>query len=56
MDALDELSRNPTRSALEFGKDSTGRALQAFTVDRFEVVFWVDHFAKEVRVVGLFAD
>ncbi len=56
MDALDHLARNPTRPAGEFGKDSAGRTLQAFTVDQFEVVFWVDHFAREVRVVGLFAD
>jgi hypothetical protein len=56
MDALAHLARHPSRPAAEFGHDSTGRPLQAFTVVGFEIVFWVDHFGKEVRVVGIFAD
>ena len=56
MDAIRNLVRHPPQTANTFGQDQAGRALSAITVGRNEIVFWVDHATKEIRIVGLFSD
>jgi hypothetical protein len=56
MDAIRGLAGHPSQAAAFFERDPAGRSLSAMTTGRYEIVFWVDHAAKEVRSVGLFSD
>ena len=56
MDAIRGLVMHPSQPAAFFERDAMGRSLSAMTIDQHAIVFWVDHAAKEVRIVGLFSD
>jgi hypothetical protein len=56
MGAIRDLVRHPARPGGFFGRDPVRRSLSAITVEKHEIVFWVDHAAKEVRIVGVFSD
>jgi hypothetical protein len=56
MDAIRGLVLYPSQPAAFFERDAMGRSLSVMTIARHEIVFWVDHAAKEVRIVGLFSD
>jgi hypothetical protein len=38
------------------GYDMVGRPLSLINEGEFEIVYWVDHAAKEVRIVSVFQD
>ncbi len=48
---LDRLIENPYVTPQTISRDDTGRELSWLRVAGFEVVFWLDHFLREVRVV-----
>jgi hypothetical protein len=56
LDTIRRLVGHPSQPADFFERDAAGRSLSAITIGRHEIVFWVDHAVKEVRVVGLFSD
>ena len=56
MDAIRGLVMHPSQPGAFFERDAMGRSLAAMTIDQHAIVFWVDHAAKEVRIVGLFSD
>lgn len=55
-EAFRRIVNNPSQTADLIGYDATGRPLSVVNVDEFEIVYWVDHLAKEVRVVSVFRD
>jgi hypothetical protein len=56
LDVIRGLVGHPSQPVTFFELDASGRSLSAMTIGRHEIVFWVDHAVKEVRIVGLFSD
>lgn len=52
-DFVESLSSNPFRQGDETTLDEHGRVVQVKMLGRLVLFYWVDHSAKEVRVVDL---
>ncbi len=50
---LDRLVDNPAIKADAFFREESGRKISIVRLSGFRIAFWVDHFAKEVRVVDV---
>jgi mRNA-degrading endonuclease RelE of RelBE toxin-antitoxin system len=51
--AFRALASDPFSKADAYFVDATGRKIQRIQIGRWVVVFWPDHAAKEVRIVGI---
>ena len=49
--ALRSLADNPSIKPDASSTDLTGRPISLVRFHGFEIAYWVDHFAKEVRVI-----
>ena len=54
--SLDSLADNPNQEYRTEIKDPTGRINRVCKVGRWSVVYWLDPFVKEVRIVSLERD
>lgn len=50
---LDSLGKSPHQNGDFVDTDDSGRAYEVKLIDDLIVTYWVDHAAKEVRVVDL---
>jgi hypothetical protein len=48
---LDRMASHPPSDAPAAFADQAGRLLQSYRDGEFEVLFWVDHAARELRIV-----
>ena len=53
---FDSLAANPTQRFDSEVKDSTGRPNRVMECGRWSVVYWLDAFVKEIRIVSLERD
>ena len=53
---LDSLTTNPGQSFVAEVKDATGRSNRVVECGRWSIVYWLDDFVKEVRVVSIERD
>lgn len=51
LDAMERVTADPYMRAHGFSVDDTGRPISLLWLNGFEIIFWLDHFVKEVRVV-----
>ena len=53
LETLTRLTADPYRRPQGFGADEAGRSLSLISLNGFEIVYWLDHFVKEVRLVEI---
>lgn len=51
--SFERLAANPATQAEAFLHDETGRKISIVYRHGFRIAFWVDHFAREVRIVDV---
>jgi hypothetical protein len=51
--AFDSLLAQPHQKFSHMFQDQDGRPLFVMRVERFAVVYWLDVFAKEIRIVSI---
>lgn len=47
---LEQLAENPSTKPDAYFHDRAGRKISVIWQEGFKICFWVDHFAKEVRI------
>jgi hypothetical protein len=50
---LDEMTRRPPEGLRSELRDDTGRDLLIWRAEGFELLFWADHAARELRIVEI---
>jgi hypothetical protein len=50
---FESLVRNPAVPVAAYTQDDIGRKLSIIYREGFRITFWVDHFAREVRLVDV---
>jgi hypothetical protein len=55
-EAFYRIVSDPMRPAQLMGHDKNGQPLRVLIEGEIEVVYWVDHLAREVRITAVFRD
>lgn len=53
LDALHGMAQNPPHQAPVLMQDAQGRVIQVWRNRGFEILFWIDHSGRELRIVEI---